>query len=540
MNYHPSVVEGSAKEQTGPLENDVVAAPPPGNERSLRGAFLTSALPLLLSCAGIGVVTAALLPMGQRAAANLVPIAYLIPVIFAATRWGLRPALVASIAGIAAADFFFFPPLYSFHVDDPQEVIDILLFLVISLVSSDLAARLRRETETLRQREGEIQHLYEFSRRLAACFTVSDLVAAIQDHLARTLGPDVAFFVAMPDGHFEPPELGSAPQTVRESVAAMVASARISARTIVDQPMRETWLIRAIFSQTAVHGVIAINIGRGSRETIANKTSSVEAILEEVSLTLQRLDIGKAMEDARLRLQAQLLRDAFHGTLSHELCSPLAAIKGSASVLESMPTVRADNRARMLVEAVSEEAAQLDGFIQNLLNATRVTAGGIKPRLQWADPEDIVNAAITRRAKHLSAHRVQTTFAGDLPLVHVDTSLIEEACGQLLENAAKYSPSASTIAVRVTADSGHVIVSICDQGVGIAPDEKLQLGRRSFRSPRHQASIPGSGLGFWIASTFVQANGGTIAVLSQGHGHGTTVSILLPASRPTASGQTPK
>jgi K+-sensing histidine kinase KdpD len=532
------VVETLAKEQARPVDNDIKVVSPAGEEPSLRDLFHITVLPSLFSCAGIGVVTAALLPLGQKVAANLVPIAYLIPVIFAATRWGLWPALAASIAGIAAADFFFFPPLYSFHVDDPQEVIDILLFLVVSLVSSNLAARLRRETDTLRRREGEIQHLYEFSRRLAACFTVSDLVAAIQDHLARTLGPDVAFFVAMPDGHFEPPELGSAPQTVRESVAAMVALAGISARTIVDQPVRKTWLIRAIFSQTAVHGVIAINIGRGSRETIANKTSSVEAILEEVSLTLQRLDIGKAMEDARLRLQAQLLRDAFHGTLSHELCSPLAAIKGSASVLESMPTVRADNRARMLVEAVSEEAAQLDDFIQSLLNATRVTAGGVTPRLEWADPEDIVNAAIARRRKRLSAHWVETSFAGDLPLVHVDSGLIEEACGQLLENAAKYSPSASTISVSVKAEGGHVILSICDQGVGIAPDDKQQLGRRSFRSPRHQASVPGSGLGFWIASTFVHANGGTVTVLSQGHGHGTTVSISLPAFRPIDSDQT--
>jgi K+-sensing histidine kinase KdpD len=537
LNYHFSVVEGSAKEQTGPVENEFMAAPPPGNEPSLRATFLASVLPLLLSCASIGAVTAALLPLGQKVAANLVPIAYLIPVIFAATRWGLWPALVASMAGIAAADFFFFLPLYSFHIDDPQEVIDILLFLVISLVSSNLAARLRRETETLRQREGEIHHLYEFSRRLAACFTVSDLVAAIQDHLARTLGSHIAFFVAMPDGHFEPPELCSAPQMVRESAAAMVASIGISARTIVDPTTRETWLIRAIFSQTTLHGVIAINIRRGSRQAMANKTSSVEAILEEVSLTLQRLDIGKAMEDARLRLQAQLLRDAFHGTLSHELCSPLAAIKGSASVLEPMPTIRTDSRARMLVEAIAEETAQLDGFIQNLLNATRVTAGGVTPRLEWADPEDIVNAAIMRRAKRLSAHRVQTTFAADLPLVHVDSGLIEEACGQLLENAAKYSPSASTISISVKAEGGHVILSICDQGVGIAPEEKQQLGRRSFRSPRHQASIPGSGLGFWIATTFVQANGGSIAVLSQGHGHGTTVSISLPASRRLASDQ---
>jgi K+-sensing histidine kinase KdpD len=312
----------------------------------------------------------------------------------------------------------------------------------------------------------------------------------------------------------------------------MVRSVGISARTIVDEATREVWLIRAIFSQTTLQGVIAINIGHGSRHTIEIKTGRVEEILEEVSLTLQRLDIGKAMEDARIHLQAQLLRDAFHGTLSHELCSPLAAIKGSASVLQSMLAIQAEDRARTLVEAISEETAQLDGFIQSLLNATRVTAGGVTPHLEWADPEDVINAAIARRARRLSAHRLSMTFADDLPLIHVDSGLIEEACGQLLENAAKYSPSGSTISVNLTTERGQVTLSISDRGVGITPDEQQYLGRRSFRSARHQASVPGSGLGFWIASTFVQANGGTIAVLSQGQGQGTTVTISLPASHP--------
>jgi K+-sensing histidine kinase KdpD len=519
LNSHLPIVRRLGKTPANPAEE--LTSP-----RTLQ----TKILPLLLSLTCVGLVTAVLLLLGQPIAANLVPIAYLIPVIIAATQWGIWPATLASIASMAAADFFFFPPIFSFQVEDPQEVVDLMLFLVVALVSSNLASRLRRETDTLRQREKEIQNLYEFSRRLAACFTISDLISAIQTYLSRTLGQPAIFFVAKPDGQFELPKSGTVPRVVQESVASTVTTIEVPARTVIDEPTQSAWLLRAVGSETTVHGLVAINIGSGSSETIAIKTRRVEAILEEVSLTLQRIDIEKAMEDARLRLQAQLLRDAFHGTLSHELCSPLAAIQGSASVLGSMPQIRGDDRAQSLVEAISDEVAELDGFIQNLLNATRVTAGGVSPRLEWADPRDIVNAAIRQRARRLVAHKIETEFAEDLPLVNIDSGLIEESCGQLLENAAKYSPSGSTISVGARTERGHVVLSISDQGVGITPDEQQFLGRRSFRSQRHQATIPGSGLGFWIASTFVGANGGTIGISSPGQGLGTTASITLPAS----------
>jgi two-component system sensor histidine kinase KdpD len=491
----------------------------------------TQVVPLMLSFVGVSVVTAVLLPLEQNAAANLVPIAYLIPVIFAATRWGIWPATLASIASMVEADFFFFPPVYSFRVEDPQEVVDLLMFLIVALVSSNLASRLRRETESLRQREQEIQLLYEFSRLLAACFTVSDLISAIQKYLSRTLGQPAVFFAARTDEHYETPPFGSVPHAVHARVATMMAQIGAPPQAIVDEAAQNVWLLGPVYSETAVHGLVAVNIGGGSREAVEIKTRRIEAILEEVSLTLQRIDIEKAIKDARLHLQAQLLRDAFHGTLSHELCTPLATIRGSASVMDSMPAVQQDDRLHSLVEAISDEAAQLDGFIQNLLNATRVTAGGVAPHLEWAELRDIVNAAIKGRARRLSSHKIEMTFAEDLPLVNVDSGLIEEACGQLLENAAKYSPSGSKISIRARAEQAQVVLSISDQGVGITPEEQQQLGRRSFRGQRHQG-VPGSGLGFWIASTFVRANGGTIDIASKGQGQGTTASIALPGSPP--------
>jgi K+-sensing histidine kinase KdpD len=530
LNSHLSIVQTLAKADARPPDSSSGGASPLDEEPGSGRVFQTDVLPLLMSLVGVGLVTAVLLPLDKAVAANLVPIAYLIPVIVAATRWGIWPATTTSIASMAAADFFFFPPVFSFRVDDPQEVIDLLVFLVVALVSSNLTSRLRQETEAVRRREAEILQLYEFSRRLAACFSVSDLIAAIENYLSRTLGQQAVFFAVTADDHFEPPKSGSVPALVRDRIAAMSTRIGAASHAIVDEATKDVWLLGTVSSETAVHGLVAVNIGDGSREAVAIKTRRVESILEEVSMTLQRLDIEKAMADARLHLQAQLLRDAFHGTLSHELCTPLAAIRGSASVMDSMPDVRANGPLHSLVEAISDEAAQLDGFIRNLLNATKVTAGGVSPHLEWADPRDIVNAAVKGRARQLVAHDVAVQFGEDLPLINVDSGLIEESCGQLLENAAKYSPSGSTISISVRAEADRVILSISDQGVGITPDERQQLGLRSFRSQRHQATVPGSGLGFWIASTFVKANGGTIDVSSRGQGQGTTASIALPGS----------
>jgi K+-sensing histidine kinase KdpD len=403
------------------------------------------------------------------------------------------------------------------------------LFFAVALVASNLASRLRQETETLRQRERDIHNLYDFSRRLAACFTVPELVSAIENYLSQTLGQPAVFFAAKSDGQLDAPRSGPVPAIVKDSATSAMTTGQ-PVRSMTDAATQNVWLMQMVRSETAILGLVAVNIGTGTAEALESSTRRAETILEEVSLTLQRIDIEKAMEDARLRLQAQMLRDAFHDTLSHELRTPLATIRGSASVLESIPLIRKDDRARSLVEAISDEVAELDSFIQNLLNATRVTAGGISPNLEWSDPRDIVNAAIKARSRRLAAHKVETGFDDDLPLVHVDSGLLEESCGQLLENAAKYSPSGSTILVSVRRRHEDVVLSISDQGVGITADERPQLGNRLFRSQRHQATIPGSGLGFWIASIFVGANGGTIDITSPGQGLGATASITLPGS----------
>lgn len=488
---------------------------------------LASSLPLVTSLLLVGAATLLLLLIGRFVPADLATIVYLIPVMAAASWWGTWPAIVAAVASAAAADFFLYPPYYSFRLDDAEAAIYLLLFLLVALVSGDLASRLRRETEALRRRESELQYLYGFSQKLAACHTVSDLDGAIQDYLFETFSGHSTFFLpaSAPVARLV---VAEAPAFIKDNAAAMMKPGGPPSLAVSDEAGENHWLLRAVASVDKVHGVIAVDIGCEPQASTDEPTHQVEAILIEASQTLQRLDIGGAMAKASHRLKDQLLRDAFHGNLSHELRSPLAAIKGSASVLETMPEIREEVRARPLVSTITGEAERLDSFIGNLLHAMRVSMGDVRPHLSCADPRDIVNAAIQRRSRQLAAHDVKVSFDGDLPMVNVDSALVEEACGQLLENAAKYSQAGSVISIEARRGAGHANISIADRGAGITAEERAQLGQRSFRGERHRDTVPGAGLGFWIATTFIGANKGSIEITSEGLGRGTTATIILP------------
>jgi two-component system sensor histidine kinase KdpD len=513
------------------LTNNLASASAEPPQFGRRGAFAyasrfvrTNTAPTLISLALVALATIGYYGIEALGLLNFVPVVYLVPVVIAATRWGTFPAIITSIASFLISDY------YSLVIADPQEVVDLLLFLFVALVTSNLASHLKREADALRESKKELGDLYEFSRRLAACFTATDLVFAIQTYLANTLQRSVYLIGTTGEDDVDPVEGRRAPEHVRQRAAAMIAANDQDPRTIVDPSTRCVWLMRPLSSETGHHGIMAVDLGSGSRAAVESMARRVDAVLAEAAVTLERLDLTKAMNEANFRRQADLLKEALIGTVSHELRTPLTSILGSASVLDQIPAVRDNASIHALVEAVRDEAKFLDNNIQNLLNATRITARGVQPRLDFVDPSDIVNAAIKQRSQRLAKHRLEVDLAADLPLVKVESMLIEQALGQLLENAAKYSPAGSVIKIAAQADRDRVELSVSDEGDGLTPEETHHLGRRAFRGQRHLGTVPGSGLGLWIAKIFVSANGGTLGSVSRGPGLGTTMSIRLPAA----------
>ena len=196
-----------------------------------------------------------------------------------------------------------------------------------------------------------------------------------------------------------------------------------------------------------------------------------------------------------------------------------------------MPAITGDQRTTALVGAISDEASQVDNQICNLLDATRISAKGVLPQLIWTDPHDIVSSALKQKQSRLSAHHVRLDLAGDLPLVHVDPVLIEQALGQLLDNAAKYSPIGSEIAVSGRYQQGGVVLSVRDHGSGLTWGGRAEsVWASTSLAGRRPRDAAGSGLGLWIAGAFVAANGGSLHAESRGPNLGATVSLRLPSA----------
>jgi two-component system, OmpR family, sensor histidine kinase KdpD len=484
---------------------------------------------VLCPLACVALMTVLMAVVLRYSALEFESIVYLIPVLICAIRWGFVSAIVGIFASAGVADFLFIPPFYSFVISDPKQIVEIALFLFVALVTSNLAARLKNEVDTSHRREGDIQNLYEFSRRLALCSTAGDLIKAIQDYLSVRLGCQAHLIRLAPfhagDGGTEDEMV---PQSIAREAKGMMAAREPGSRLVSEPATNSLWALKHITTTTAEHGVLAVNLGKPRDSDAAKLNDRIDALLLEAIATLTRIDVAAALTKANIRLESEILRTALVGTASHELRSPVAAILGTASVLDQMLARQGDEKVRSLVDGMHLEAKRLEGDIQNLLDTARITDTGVKPRLAWSDPADIVTAAIRQRSHRLATRELSVDIDPKLPLVNVDPVLLEQAIGQLIENAVKYSPTGSGIAIAGGVKDGQVVLAVTDQGVGLTEEEASHLFRRAYRGRRHLGNISGLGLGLWIARVFVAANGGTLSADSPGAGLGTTMSIRLP------------
>jgi two-component system sensor histidine kinase KdpD len=475
-------------------------------------------------------VLAALLA-SRLALANIIMV-YLLGVLVVALRAGRGAAALSSVLSVAAFDFFFVLPRFTFAVGDTQYVLTFGVMLAVALVISGLAARVRDQAEASRARERRTAALYAVSRACAGASETYEVVRVAGRHVAEVFESQVAIFLPHRNGTLtaafaenvpfasDPKERSVAQWAFDHAEKAGLGTATLPGSGAIYVPL--------LLSRGPV-GVMCVKPS-GGVPLDSERLHLLEAFANQIALAVERTNLAAEAQAAELQVETERMRSALLSSVSHDLRTPLAAIAGASSTLLRGGEALPDGARRELLESVNEEAARLNRFIANLLDMTRLEAGSITVRKEWQPVEEVVGAAIGQLEERLGGRELCTRIPDSLPLVPLDTALVGQALVNLLENAFKYTPAGSPIDISARLERGGIVIEVADRGPGLAPGEELRVFDKFYRLPS-ETGQPGAGLGLAICKAIAAAHGGSIAAANRAGG-GSVFSLWLPLGGP--------
>ncbi|HSE06974.1 MAG TPA: sensor histidine kinase KdpD [Methylomirabilota bacterium] len=462
--------------------------------------------------ASVGVSTAVAWAMFPYFALSNLIMVYLLSVIVVATRYGRGPSLVASVLSVAAFDFFFVPPYLTFAVSDTQYLVTFAVMLVVALVISSLAVRIRAQAESARERERRMAALYAMSRELAGTRGVRQLREVAARHIAEVFRTRVAVLLPEPDGRLAPDDGDAAhfPMDASEmAVGQWVHEHAQVAGQGTDTLPGSSGLYLPLTGSRGTVGVLGLRPQDPRPLQEPEQLHQLEAFASQTALAIERARLAEEAQQAQLRAETERLRNSLLSSVSHDLRTPLASITGAASTLLENETRLDAGTRRDLLETLHEEADRLNRLVQNLLEMTRLESGTLQLHTEWHSVEEVVGAALGRFGKALAGRPVTARVPPELPLVPMDDVLIEQVLINLVDNAIKYTPAGSPIEITVEDGDGAVLIAVADRGPGMPPGEERRIFEKFHRADA-APTVRGAGLGLAICRAIVRAHGGRI------------------------------
>jgi len=490
---------------------------------------------------GVAVVAlssaAAWLMVPYFALANVIMV-YLLGVIVVANRFGRGPAIIASVLSVAAFDFFFVPPYLTFAVADVEYVITFMVMLLAGLLISSLTARLRQQADSARTREQRIAALYALSREFASNRSIEKLLRAAVQNTSATF--DSQIVILMPNAASRLQAWGNitgwwgdsvkermvfAPDTHDQGVAQWVYDhGQMAGLNTTTLPGAKALYLPLIGSGGAI-GVLGMRPAQPRRFLAPEQLHLLETFASQIALALERVELADEAQRAQLQIETERLRSSLLSSVSHDLRTPLAVITGAtSSLLEGGATLDPATRDE-LAQTAYAEAERLNRLVSNLLDMTRIEAGAVQVQKEWQPLEEVVGVALARLDGRLSDHPLTTSLPADLPLVPLDSTLIEQVLINLLENAIKHTPAGCQISISASASRDAVTVAVADRGSGITPGDEGRIFEKFYRA--EPANDRGVGLGLTICRGIITAHGGRIWAENQ-PGGGAVLRFTLP------------
>ena len=449
---------------------------------------------------------------------------FLLAVIVLSLRVGPGPVLVAGVASALIWNFLFIPPLFTFYIGRFEDGLMFFTYFVVAVISGQLTARVRAQARNERMREDRATALFHLTEALSAARTLDDAVFAALRQAEAYFGATTALLLDDGNGSALMPHFaGSYVLNDKErGVADWAWRNRKKAGRFTDTlPSAEGFHLPLVREDTSI-GVLILKLPPEAALTLSQRDLA-DSFADQLAQLVEREQLRAAGEREKLLAESDKLHRTLLDGVSHELKTPLAVLSAAVENLAS-----ADEATRSeLAGEIRTATRRLNRLVNNLLDQTRLESGALRPRLDWCDGHDLVNAAIDGVSDSLNGHPFETSIPRDLPLFRADAALMEQVIANLLLNSALHTPAGTEIFLAAGLDraKSRIYFTVADRGPGLPAAMRERLFQKFQRGDAARAG--GLGLGLSIIRGFVTAQGGDV-VAGENPGGGAVLTVYLP------------
>lgn len=470
----------------------------------IRWGLYLRAILIVLICT---LVARVMLPYLESA--NLIMV-YLLGVVIVSIRYGRGPSAIASLLSVITFDFFLVEPHLTLGVSDTEYLLTFGIMLLVALTISRLTVRIKEQAEASREREQRTFSSYALSRDFANTNSIEVLIQTAIKHTQDVFQCQVV--ILLPDANGALQVHGS-----EQARSHFTEQERGVARWVYDRGQLagqgtqtvpgSDGLYLPLSTPNAVIGVLGLYSFQEQTILSPDQLHFLETFANQTALAIERAELTEETEKSQLQIETERMRNSLLSSVSHDLRTPLAAITGAVSGILQHET-SLDAQSAELAHIAYEEAQRLNRLLGNLLEMTRLEYGNIQLEKEWQPLEEVVGTTLMRMDKLLGARPLITHLPDDLPLVPIDSDLIEQVLVNLLENAVKYTPADTPIDLSAWLEGDEVLVEVADRGAGLPPGQEELIFDKFYRV--RPTSTGGVGLGLTICRAIIQAHGGRL------------------------------
>ena len=449
---------------------------------------------------------------------------YLLAVIILSLRVGPGPVFVAGVVSALTWDYLFIPPVFTFTIGRFEDMLLFATYFAVALITGQLTARVRAQERNERMREDRATALFHLTQALSAARTLDDAVFAALRQADAHFGAKTALLLDDGNGSALMPHFaGSFVISDKERAVADWAwrNKRKAGRFTDTLPSSEGFHVPLVREDTAV-GVLILKLPADATLTLAQRDLA-ESFAAQLAQLVEREQLRAVGEREKLLAESDKLHRTLLDGVSHELKTPLAVL---SAAVENLTTADEATRADLAHE-IRTATRRLNRLVNNLLDQTRLESGALRPRLDWCDGHDLLNAAIDGVSDSLEGHPFEVDVPKDLPLFRADAALMEQVIANLLLNSALHTPAGTEIFLAAGVDRARsrIFFTVADRGPGLPAAMRERLFQKFQRGDAAKAG--GLGLGLSIIRGFVTAQGGDV-VAGENPGGGAVLTVYLP------------